>query len=187
MRLAPSWLAALLLGLAACGEGPIKPDLPSLPPPRLLVVNKCPTGTPPFQALHLHTAADNYRDAQNHLAQPLQVEERTQVTTSRAGQWYVTVIREKLDQSAVIAMTTRTPLELLSGVYELWVFSTSFRLWASRDAGVPPAEAGPHDLAIERPRDAAIPDQPRSDQRLDAPREAGADAAREGGTDALHD
>jgi hypothetical protein len=144
-------LIVCLLALAACGEvGPPKLDARPLPPPELVVVNKCPAETPPFTALHLHSAVDSYRGTKNHLAAPLAVEART-VLRPMAGRWFVTVIRTKLD-STPIAMTTKTPLELVSGSYELWVLQQSFRLYPPKP--LPAADAG---------RDAARSDAPARD------------------------
>ncbi len=159
---------AFLLELAACGEaGPPRLDTRPLPPPQLVVVNKCPAQTPDFTALHLHSAVDNYRGTPNLLAGPLKVEESVLLKPG-AGSFYVTAVRTKLDTTP-IAMTTKTPLELLTGTYELWLLQQSFRLYPPR----PSPDLG-------RPREAGRADLPRRDAapRDAAPREAAADAPR---------
>jgi hypothetical protein len=95
----------------------------------------------------VHTTIDNYRGYRNLLKEPLKYDHGLVVQQEkdlRPGQWYVTAVREKIDHGALIALTTKTPLDIVSGDYELWVFEQSFRFWRrSSDGGAP--DSGPAD------------------------------------------
>jgi hypothetical protein len=118
-------LAAALL-LLRCGEiGP-----PFLGPLQLEVRHQDTTDGRPLEAVMLHTAVDNYDEADNLLAAPLPRGDATRLADLPWGDWYITVIRKQrpLPDSPRVALTTAEPVSLDSGRYVLLVFDDFFRL-----------------------------------------------------------
>jgi hypothetical protein len=142
MRAPRSSLALSIMLAAGCGAEAPRPDLgPAPPPPTLIVVNKWDKE---LEAVHVHSAPADYGKSANRVARPLKRDEGVTVAGLAAGRWYVTVVRLKgmVEVGERIAITTGEALDLRRGIYTLWVFEQSFRLWDPRDAGTPRADVG---------------------------------------------
>jgi hypothetical protein len=120
-------IASGALLCVACGAAT---GAPNLGPLQLEVHHHDSTDGRPLEALILHTAVDNYDEADNLLTAPLPRGDATRLTDVPTGEWYITVIRKQrpLPDSPRVALTTAEPVRLYSGRYELLVFDDFFRL-----------------------------------------------------------
>lgn len=114
-----SLLAVLLLAASACGD--IGPNPPPEPHP-LEIENQSQFE---FLELRIHEAPD-YRGARSLIAAPMLPGVRT--STVLAGQFYLTVFRERARGAQTIALTSDQPFILSGGRwFELLVFDEAFR------------------------------------------------------------
>jgi hypothetical protein len=138
----------LTLLLSACAGAPPPPT----GKPALTVVNKSQFV---LLKLMLHTKVDNHVGRPNLLPAPLPPD--GQITFADPvilpGTWFVTVVREKVKHGPLVAVTTGNGLQLDDGLYTLWVFDESFRLFppvrweGARDWGR--ADGRPADRSVE--------------------------------------
>jgi hypothetical protein len=155
---AGAWAVAALC-LAACGE--------SVPPvighPTLIIVNQ--NENKPLLKIYVHDRIDNYGASPNLLSSPLPVGAQLVVSepTIKPGAWFVTVTRKKVDLGEPVAVTTGEPLDLRDGIYTLWVFDESFRLWKPVKA-----DLGARDRPLEARRELSTTDAARDHAPADA-------------------
>lgn len=137
-RLTPLGLA---VALSACAADHGPPAIKTYGDFTLVIVNRSQFE---LVRLHVHSSPTDYLQSSNRLQQPLKVGESVAFRYPEIdhGAWYVTAVRVKVEHGALVGVTTGSPLDLREGLYQLWVFDESFRLFDPVDAGVTPEPDG---------------------------------------------